>query len=320
MAILDAAAIVGVDVALAELVAAQRDSDKVICVPNERPAIHRWLQSLPVGSAIALEATNTYHLDLVEMAHEMGHRVFVVDSNCLSKYRDSLGKRAKTDACDAHLLARYLEKEGDELRQWNPPPVLHTQLKNLLHRRAKLVVTQTALRQSWGKEPFFKGPFEKLMRDFTELEKQIEKKLKELLIESGQLHQVKRCQKIEGVGFLTATGFFTAFLRGEFKNVDAYIAYLGLDLKVSDSGNKSGRRRLSKKGDSEVRRLGHNASMAASRSATWGPYYQKKLAEGKAKTEALTVLTRKLAQVAFSLMKNQSEYEPARRLGVAPQT
>lgn len=320
MAICDAAAIVGVDVALSELVVGQRDIQKTECVRNERSAILLWLQRLPSGSAIAVEATNTYHLDLVEMAHAMGHRVFVVDARCLSKYRESLGKRAKTDACDARLLARYLEKEGDELRQWNPPPVLHTQLKGLLHRRARLVEAQTALRQSWSKDLSLQEGFERLMGGFHELEKQIEKKLKELLAESGQLHQVTRCQKIEGIGFLTATALFMSFLRGEFKNADAYIAYLGLDLRVSDSGTKAGRRKLSKKGDPEVRRLGHNASMAACRSATWAPYYCKKLGEGKAKTEALTALTRKLAQTAFSIMKNQSEYDPIRRLRLAPQT
>ncbi|MFJ3487943.1 IS110 family transposase, partial [Pseudomonas sp. NPDC090202] len=314
MAIVDASAIVGVDVAMAELVIARRGSDKTACIANERASICRWLKMLPAGSAIALEATNTYHLDLAGLAHESGHRVFVVDAARVSKYRDSLGKRAKTDACDAQLLARYLEKEGDELRQWNPPPKLYNQLKHLLHRRAKLVATQTALRQSWGKESLFESGFERLMHDFDALEKSIEKQLKTLLNEAGQMPQVKRCQKIEGIGFLTATGLFAAFLRGEFKNADAYIAYLGLDLRVSDSGNKSGRRRLSKKGDPEIRRLGHNASMAACRSASWAPFYEKKLNEGKAKTEALTILTRKLAQVAFSLMRNQSEYVPGRCL------
>lgn len=320
MAIFEATAIVGVDVAMAELVTAQRDSDRTHVLANERDAIRKWLKALPKGSAIALEATNTYHLDLVEMAHEMGHRVFVVDAARVSKYRESLGKRAKTDACDAQLLARYLEKEGDELRQWSPPPELHTQLKHLLHRRASLVHSQTALKQSWKGETQFRKHFEKLMRRFSHLVKEIEKQLKEVLIQSGEMDQVKRCQQIEGVGLLTATAFFAAFLRGEFKNVDAYIAYLGLDLRVSDSGNKSGRRRLSKKGDPEVRRLGFNASMAACRSATWKPYYDKKVSEGKARTEALTILTRKLAGVAFSLLKKREDYDPMKRLGVAPQT
>ncbi|WP_062385645.1 IS110 family transposase [Pseudomonas abietaniphila] len=320
MAILDAAAIVGVDVAMAELVTAQRGVDKTHCLVNARTSIHHWLKTLPQGSAIALEATNTYHLDLVEMAHDMGHLVFVVDAARVSKYRESLGKRAKTDACDAHLLARYLEKEGDELRQWSPPPELHTQLKHLLHRRASLVNSQTALRQGWKDEKDLRMGFEKLMRRFSHLIKDIEKQLKDVLIKSGEIDQVKRCQGIEGVGFLTATALFAAFLRGEFKNVDSYIAYLGLDLRVSDSGNKSGRRRLSKKGDPEVRRLGFNASMAACRSATWKPYYEKKIGEGKARTEALTILSRKLAGVAFSLMKKREEYDPTKRLGVAPQT
>ncbi|SEQ42520.1 hypothetical protein SAMN03159444_05410, partial [Pseudomonas sp. NFACC02] len=42
MAILDAAAIVGVDVAMAELVTAQRGVDKTHCLVNERTSIHHW--------------------------------------------------------------------------------------------------------------------------------------------------------------------------------------------------------------------------------------------------------------------------------------
>lgn len=97
-------------------------------------------------------------------------------------------------------------------------------------------------------------------------------------------------------------------MRGDFANSDAFIAYLGMDLTVDDSGKKNGPRHLSKKGDPEVRRLTYNAAMAACRSPKWKPFYESCLARGFSKTQALVALARKLCRVAFALMKNQSEY------------
>ncbi|OUM24621.1 IS110 family transposase, partial [Pseudomonas putida] len=55
-------------------------------------------------------------------------------------------------------------------------------------------------------------------------------------------------------------------------------------------------------------RLLHNAAMAASRSAAWKEIYERYRNNGKATTQALVILARKLARVAFALMKNQDEY------------
>jgi hypothetical protein len=60
--------------------------------------------------------------------------------------------------------------------------------------------------------------------------------------------------------------------------------------------------------------------MAACRSATWKPFYEGYLARGFKKTQALVILARKLARVAFALMKNQSEYQPNRPLQGCPAT
>ncbi|WP_455843044.1 transposase, partial [Lelliottia jeotgali] len=74
------------------------------------------------------------------------------------------------------------------------------------------------------------------------------------------------------------------------------------------SGQKTGLRRLTKRGCPEIRRLLHNASMSASRSAAWKETYEHYRNKGKATTEALVILSRKLARVAFALMKNKEEY------------
>lgn len=308
MAMQVAGSIVGVDVAKVELVTYQIDSDSLELLRNDKPTIKHWLRGLPINTAIAVEATNTYHLDLVELAHEAGFAVYVIDGFQLSNYRKGVGGRSKTDASDARLLARFLKNEGDDLRPWTPPPPVYGKLQSLIRRRAALVEARTSLTQSWSKEASLNAAFKTLSASMDKLDLLIQKQLKDVLREAGLLEQVARCQAVEGIGFLTATALVMAFIRGEFRSGDSYIAFLGMDLRVADSGQKSGRRRLTKRGCSEVRRLLHNAAMSASRSAAWKSFYEHHRNAGKATTQVLVMLARKLARVAFALMKNQSEY------------
>jgi transposase len=141
------------------------------------------------------------------------------------------------------------------------------------------------------------------------LEALVEKMIKSLLEKAGLLGTLKRCMQVEGVGFLTAARLLATFERGTFRGSDAFIAFLGMDLRVSKSGQRDGRRSLTKRGDSEARRLLYNAAMSASRTAAWKPFYEQQRARGFSTTQALVILGRKLARVVFALLKNQSEYQ-----------
>ena len=178
---------------------------------------------------------------------------------------------------------------------------------------------RVALNQSWAGEPLLKASSKSISACLDRHEALIEKRILAAVTEAGVLHQVRRCQAVEGIGFLTAVALTMAFQRGEFESADAYIAFLGMDLRVSDSGQMNGRRSLSKKGDSEIRRLLHNAASAGIRSEAWKPLYEGYLARGLKTTQVLVIIARKLARIAFSLMKNQSEYQSKAGLGASPQ-
>jgi transposase len=311
MTILTSQTVVGIDIAKAEIVVYRADLQTTDAIKNNRAALKRWLKTLPAHSAIAVEATNIYHLDTVDLAHAMGHQVYVVDAYRVSNYRRGIGQRAKNDPCDARLLARYLTNEQDGLRIWNPPPKAYTSLKSLLHRRATLIQNHAGLMLSWANEPLLKKVQVAQQKAFKQADQAIQKLLRKVSKEAGIEANIDRCKAIEGVGELTATGLATTFMRGDFANSNAFIAYLGMDLTVDDSGKKNAPRHLTKKGDPEVRRLAYNAAMAACRSPKWKPFYEAYLARGLSKTQALVALARKLCRVAFALMKNQCEYQPA---------
>ena len=307
---------IGIDVSKASLEICTDIDSPVQTIDNTPQSIAQWLNSLPAGPiCFALEATNTYHLEFTFRAHQAGHTLYLVDGYRLSRYRDSIGQRAKTDASDARLLQRYLTREQDDLRPWNPPPAGYTRIQSLLRRHATLVQARTALQQSLAGLTGLKPSIDALFRQLRQLDTLIQERLVDALAQAQWTGDFKRCQAIEGIGPLTAAAITMTFHRGSFKNSDAFIAFLGLDVRVRDSGQLRGKRKLTKKGDPELRRLLFLAAMQASRSETWRPFYQRYLDRGLAKIQALVILARKLARVAFALLKNQSEYQPKSHAG-----
>ncbi|PTU04709.1 IS110 family transposase [Pseudomonas sp. HMWF031] len=301
--------IVGVDVAKNELVIYHAQLDLLKPIANNKSAIKQWLKGLPGPVAVAIEATNIYHLEFAELAHAAGCRIYMVGGYELNHYRKGVNVRAKTDALDAKLLARYLKNEGDELRPWTPPSPMYSRLLSLFRRRAALVQARVNLVQSWANEPLLKAALAGQVQSMQKLELLIEKMINDHLKEAGLLAQLKRCMRVEGIGFLTGARLLTAFERGDFRNADAFIAFLGMDLRVAKSGQKDSRRSLSKRGDPEVRRLLHNAAMSASRTSAWKGFYEEQRARGFSTTQALVILARKLARIVFALLKGQSEYQ-----------
>ena len=302
---------IGIDVSKDELVVCIDPDQPLLTLENSPHAIRQWLASLPQGPIeIAVEATNTFHIDLVDLAHRRGHTLFLIDGFRLSRYRDSVGIRAKTDSCDARLLQRYLSHERKQLLPWTPPCREYTVLQRLIRRRAVLVKARTTLKQSFKGLPELKRSCDAVIRQLERLDLLIINRLQQTLKSAQWDDDAQRCQAIEGVGPITSASLATAFHRGPFKSADAFVAFHGLDVRVRDSGKLKGRRKLSKKGDPELRRLLYLAAKTASRSESWKPLYQRYLDRGLSKIQSLVILARKIARIAFSLMKNQSTYQP----------
>jgi transposase len=91
------------------------------------------------------------------------------------------------------------------------------------------------------------------------------------------------------------------------------IAYVGLDPRPDESGQHQGRRRLSKRGHPEWRRLLVAAAMSAARSRAWRDYVAHQRAKALPATAIHVVLARKMLRVALALHKNGQAF-------VAPQT
>jgi len=86
--------------------------------------------------------------------------------------------------------------------------------------------------------------------------------------------QRRRLAGIAGVGAVVSAALTPVLERYAFKKADSFVAFLGYDPRPQDSGQKRGRRRPTKRGPSELRRLLYIAAMAAVRTKTWKPLYE----------------------------------------------
>jgi transposase len=111
---------------------------------------------------------------------------------------------------------------------------------------------------------------------------------------------------------------WTATIRAEvgevqrFSRVDQLVAYAGLDPRTHESGRFVGQRHLSKRGPGELRHALYMATLVAVRCRPeWRALYQRLLDRGRAKKEALTILSRKLLTVIYHLLRTGASYDPA---------
>jgi transposase len=302
------------DVSKRELViAAYPGAGDVVPVVNTTAGITAWLETLAAGSVIAMEATGTYHRRLAGLAHVRGFVVYVVNPRDVYYYARAMGARGKTDASDARLLARYVAHEQAHLHRYVPPTPRSEQLTILLERRALLVRTRQALKQSLADLAALDAEKRRALEALDLLVKAIDRQLTQLNDGDPPTAQlVTRLKTISGVGPLVATLLAALFQRFAFRHADALIAYVGLDPRPDQSGQRQGRRRLSKRGPPEWRRLLVAAAMSAARTNAWRDYVARQRAKALPATAVHVILARKILRVALALYKNSQQF-------VAPQ-
>ncbi len=299
----------GVDVAKGWLDIYAADQCNLERIDNTEESIEMWLRGLSGPIRIAVEATNRYHELFIERAYEQGHHVYVIDAFKLSRYRDAVGHRAKTDRRDAQLLARYLQQEQEHLRCWQPRDPRQTRLWRLLKRRATLVQTNVRLRQSLADIGALDSAAQELIGHCQQLVRQVDRELQAQARRLGWQQDMQCSGSVPGLGPLTSLALVATFHRHNFRNADAFVAFIGLDVRVRDSGRFRGRRKLTKKGEPEIRRLLYNAAMTACRDPNWKPYYQSLRDRGLSGTAALMALARKLVRVCYALLEKQVSFD-----------
>jgi transposase len=252
---------------------------------------------------------------LAEHAHRAGMRVYVLNARDVYFYAKALGARGKTDRVDAALIARYAAEHYAKLHQWQPGEGAHKRIEELLGRRATVVTKRESGRQAFKSDRDLAGELKQLDQSFDRFLAVIDAKVDALIAADSHLATGrKRIASVTGFGPHGSALLAVLFARIAFANVDAVVAYSGLDPRPNDSGKKRGTRQLSKRGPAHLRRQLYLSGFAASHSKALKPLYQALRARGFATTEAFVILGRKLLRAAFAVWKTGQEWDPAKLL------
>ncbi|MES3041878.1 MAG: IS110 family transposase [Pseudomonadota bacterium] len=305
----------GVDVGSEHLDIAVFGSHEVKRIANEAKAIRKWLDAVPLNSRLALESTGSYHLTLATLAHARGVAVYLLNPRDIKHYAQSLGQRGKTDRLDARVIARFIEREHAQLRTWQPLSPQQQKLDDLIRQRALLqkqhAAQKQALKHRGGLKETMADVLKSMQQALDRLERMIGQAAREL--PSGDV-SMRSLISIPGIGTLTAAALLRLFSRAADASADAIVALTGLDPRPMDSGNKRGVRRLSKRGEPEIRRLLYTASMSGAKTQTWLPYYERERAKKLSSTAALMALARRILRVAYSLFKTGQQFDKTRSM------
>jgi len=295
----------GIDVAKDQHVIYNWQTRQTTRLPNQPGDIKAWLKTLHGPVRIAVEPTSHYHLVMVDEALALGYEVYLINPRQLAHYREAVNVRNKTDPLDAQLLARYLEHEDGHLRPFQPRDPRAQRLWTLVLRRATVIKSRQQLQQSFAEVQM---SIQGLLTQIQHLLVRIERHITTLIRELGWWSDYQYCLSIPGIGSGNASALVAAYHRGSFAGSDAFVSYLGLDVRIRESGRFKGRRKLTKRGEPELRRLLFCASHPARHYHRFAEYYQRQLDKGLCKMAARVVLARKLARIAFTLMRNEENF------------
>jgi len=282
---------------------------RVVVIENSTKTIRAFARQMPAGSYVAIEATNTYHLQMADICHSYGMHVFVINPRLTRRYREANGLRGHNDRMDALTLARYIEREHEGLREYVPLTADQRRLRSLVRRRWKLVGVRTKLLESFGGMKELKSEFKALVDRLDTLIAKLEGLIdKQLEGNAGR----DRIASIKGVGPAVSAVLVADLDAYQFSSADAFVAYYGLDPMPNDSGQRRGQRKLSKHGQRLGRAMLYNSAMAAVTSKVWRPLYDKCLARGLKKVQALIVIARKIARTAWSIHRYGTTFDASR--------
>lgn len=321
-------------------------------VPNTAVGIRQLLRRAP-ESPVVVEPTGRYGESLIRAAHGEGRTVFLAPTRKARWFLSAVQSRAKTDRVDSAGLALYglrgrlrpytlPSDDVDDLRQLlaarrglsQSLSALKQQEKSLPRAAATLAPAITALAQQLK-------TIDQQLRKLSDPPRPAQaKKTPSTVVSSSAAvaaapastpeavapvvpaapppspvqAAARTLRAVPGFGPVTAVALAACLVEKQFTHPDQFVAYLGLDIRVHQSGKRNGQFGLSKHGDAELRRLLYIAAVSAaqSRDATFAVRYAREQAKGLAKTAALNAVARKLAKVAWSLVAHGSTYDPAR--------
>jgi transposase len=274
---------------------------------------------LAIPAVYLMEATGVYYEQLAWFLHNKNCSVSVVVPNKAKKYKEALGLKSKNDRIDAKGLAQMACEQNNTTwkpltsniyllrlitRQIQSVSQQATVLKNQLHALQYGMYRDKAIEKMYARQLIL------LQKNKESLQLRVEQ-----IVENDEILKKKfeNICKMKGLGLqnlaviIAETNGFTAF-----ENIAQLVCYAGYDVVENQSGKRSGKTKISKKGNNHIRRCLHFPSfnMIKYEVAPFKNLYQRVYEKSKIKMKAYTAVQKKLLEFIFILWKKDEAFDP----------
>jgi len=268
---------------------------------------------VPLGvQAVAVEATGGFETVVAASLGAAGLPVIVVNPAQVRAFAQALGKRAKTDAIDAAVIARFVEATRPEIR---PLPDADTRLlADLVARRRQIIQMIVAERQRERQLPtrYLKSSAARLIRA---LEKELN------VLDEGINDSVRGspvwCEKedllksVPGVGNVVARTLLAEMPELGTISRREIASLAGLAPWTRQSGKWKGKS-FTGGGRTTARNTLFMAALVATRhNPLLKAFYQRLTAAGKPKMVAIVAVARKLLTILNAILRDKTPWQTA---------
>lgn len=274
-----------------------------------RQRLLRWLSDQNV-THVCLEATGGWEQPLAESLYEQGLVVSIVNPRKVRDFAKACGQLAKTDAIDARMIARFAAMMQPE--PTDKPTENQAKLRALRARRRQVMHGLIQEKNRLGTQ--FDDDAQRFTQEAIDF---YERQLKSLDEQIAQLMQSDAefqrrhdlLTSVPGIGATTAAALTADVPELGRLNRREAARLAGLAPINRDSGTLRGKRMIGG-GRSTIRQALFMATLVATKhNPVIRSFYQRLLAQGKAKMIALVACMRKLLLILNAILKENKPWK-----------
>ena len=307
---------VGVDVSLARLDVGVWPSGESFPIRNHATGVERLLARLVAlrPRAVIVEASGGVEDLLVSELCAAEIPVARVNPRQVREFARSLGQLAKTDRCDALVLAQFGHSahSSGRLSLTELRPEVEEELKALVRRRRQIIEmlvaeTNRRLRASKVVKRSIVATIRGLKRALAELEQQLRETVQN---SPAQQKKVALLRQVPGTGEHLAHTIVAEVPELGKLGRRQIASLIGVAPHAHDSGKFKGRRMIWG-GRRAVRNTFYMAMLSASRyNPLVAPFYRRLVERGKSKKLAYIACARKLLVILNAMFRDHTQWNP----------
>lgn len=272
-----------------------------------------WIKGNRIRKAyIGMEATGIYYEKAADMLSSY-YTVYVINPLKIKDYGKSRFNRTKTDKADSNLIADYIKRHQDTLIPYQIPKNKALQklinLKNQLQQHQK----QIKNRLHSTEEDFIRNIHQDLIDTIQDKMEQVKIAISEQIKKQTDNNHYRNLQTISSIGKDTASVLYAQLTEKHFKTANQFVSYAGLSPAIIQSGTSvRGRGRLSRYGNRRLKSTLYMPALCAYRFNAFPKLINNLKKAGKPKMVIIVAIMRKLAKLAYYIVKTGQPYDAER--------